>query len=223
MHTFTISASILAADLTRLGEEVRSVLKAGVDRIHIDVMDYHYVPNLTFGPWLCEALHQMDPTIFLDVHLMVQPVDALIESFAKAGARAISFHPEASLHVDRSLDLIRQHGCQAGLAVNPATSLTYLQYVWRKLDFVLMMSVNPGFGGQTFIPEILHKLVQVRDLIQQNNPDCRLAVDGGVNVKNLSAIAKAGADTFIIGSALFKQARYADAVTQFRAALTNSV
>lgn len=215
----TLSASILSADLTRLGEEVRAVLAAGVDRIHIDVMDQHYVSNLSFGPIVCEALHRMDSQVFLDVHLMVQPVDTMIRAFAKAGAKAISFHPEASLHVNHSLALIREQGCLAGLALNPGTALDCLPYLWEMLDFILIMSVNPGFAAQRFISSALLKLRQVRNLIQQRRGQCSLAVDGGVHAGNILEIALAGADTFVVGSALFSQPDYATAVARLRLAL----
>ena len=215
-----ISASILSADFARLGEEVNAVLEGGADEIHFDVMDNHYVPNLTVGPLVCEALRRNGVTAPIDAHLMAKPVDELIVSFAKAGATAITFHPEASEHIDRSLQLIRAHGCQAGLAFNPATPLDYLDYVWDKLDLILIMSVNPGFGGQKFISSALAKIKAVRELIQQRAPQqqvIRLAVDGGINLGNIAAIARAGADTFVVGSTIFRaQTTYAETIQQLR-------
>lgn len=216
MPKFQISASILSADLAYLGEEVKAVLAAGADMIHVDVMDNHYVPNLTFGPLICEALRKDDITAPLDVHLMVKPVDSLITAFAKAGATNISFHPEATEHVDRSLQLIRDQGCKAGLALNPATPLYNLNYVWDKLDFILMMSVNPGFAGQKFIPEVLNKLKETKQLVVNHGRNIRLAVDGGVNEENIATIAKAGADTFILGSAIFNTKSYKKTISNLR-------
>jgi ribulose-phosphate 3-epimerase len=219
MSKFSISASILSADFARLGEEVSAVLAAGADSIHFDVMDNHYVPNLTIGPMVCKSLRDYGITAPIDVHLMVKPVDRLIADFAKVGATAISFHPEASQHVDRSLRLIRDSGCKPGLALNPATSLSYLDYVWDQLDHILLMSVNPGFGGQTFLPESLEKIAETRELITMSGYPISLAVDGGVKRTNLRSIAEAGADTFIMGSAIFNTADYAVTLAELRAEL----
>ncbi|MGH8307430.1 MAG: ribulose-phosphate 3-epimerase [Gammaproteobacteria bacterium] len=203
MPDFRIAASILSANFARLGEEVDSVLKAGADMIHFDVMDNHYVPNLTVGPVVCEALRKHGVQTPIDVHLMVKPVDRLIEMFAKAGATDITFHPQASEHVDRSLSLIRSSGCRAGLVFNPATPLDDLKYVMDKLDMILIMSVNPGFAGQSFIPSSLDKLREARALIKASGRDIRLEIDGGVKVDNIREVALAGADTFVAGSAIF--------------------
>ncbi len=208
-----IAPSILSADFTRLGEEITNVLAAGADWIHFDVMDNHYVPNLTIGPMICEAIRPLT-TAPIDVHLMVKPVDRIIPDFAKAGANIITFHPEASEHIDRSLSLIREHGCQAGLVLNPATPLTVLDYVMDKLDLVLLMSVNPGFGGQKFIPSALAKLKAARARLdayeQESGRRIRLEIDGGVKVDNIAEIARAGADTFVAGSAVFGAAKESD-------------
>lgn len=198
-----ISPSILSADFARLGEEVDNVLRSGADIVHFDVMDNHYVPNLTIGPLVCEALRNHGVTAEIDVHLMVKPVDRLIPDFAKAGASYITFHPETSEHIDRSLQLIRDHGCKSGLVFNPATPLDVLDYVMDKIDMILLMSVNPGFGGQSFIPGTLNKLRQVRKRIDESGLDIRLEVDGGVKVDNIAGIKAAGADTFVAGSAIF--------------------
>jgi ribulose-phosphate 3-epimerase len=213
--TFRIAPSILSADFSRLGEEVRSVASAGADLIHFDVMDNHYVPNLTVGPLVCAALrpHVKLP---LDVHLMVKPVDRLVTDFAKAGANLISFHPEASEHVDRTLGLIREHGCKAGLVFNPATPLSYLDYTLEKLDLVLIMSVNPGFGGQQFIPSVLPKIAEARRRIAASGRDIWLEVDGGVKADNIAEVARAGADTFVAGSAIFGARDYAGAIRAMR-------
>jgi ribulose-phosphate 3-epimerase len=203
MADFQIAPSILSADFARLGEEVDNVLKAGADIVHFDVMDNHYVPNLTIGPLVCEALRKHGVTAPIDVHLMVKPVDRIIPDFAKAGATYITFHPEGSEHVDRSLQLIRDNGCKSGLVFNPATPLDYLKYVIDKVDMVLLMSVNPGFGGQSFIPTTLDKLREARKIIDESGRDIRLEIDGGVKVDNIREIAEAGADTFVAGSAIF--------------------
>jgi len=203
MADFQIAPSILSADFARLGEEVDNVLKAGAGIVHFDVMDNHYVPNLTIGPLVCEALRNHGVTAPIDVHLMVKPVDRIIPDFAKAGATYITFHPEASEHIDRSLQLIRDNGCKSGLVFNPATPLDYLNYVIDKVDMVLLMSVNPGFGGQSFIPGTLDKLREARKIIDESGHDIRLEIDGGVKVDNIRKIAEAGADTFVAGSAIF--------------------
>jgi ribulose-phosphate 3-epimerase len=203
MADYLIAPSILSADFARLGEEVDNVLKAGADIVHFDVMDNHYVPNLTIGPLVCKALRKHGVTAPIDVHLMVKPVDRIIPDFAKAGATYITFHPEASEHVDRSLSLVRDEGCKSGLVFNPATPLDYLKYVLDKVDMVLLMSVNPGFGGQKFIPGTLDKLREARRMIDESGFDIRLEIDGGVKVDNIGEIARAGADTFVAGSAIF--------------------
>lgn len=203
MPDFQIAPSILSADFAKLGEEVDNVLASGADIVHFDVMDNHYVPNLTIGPLVCEALRNHGVTAPIDVHLMVKPVDRIIPDFAQAGASYITFHPEASDHIDRSLGLIRESGCLSGLVFNPATSLSYLDHVIDKVDMILLMSVNPGFGGQSFIPATLDKLRQARQLIDRSGRDIRLEVDGGVKVDNLAEIAAAGADTFVSGSGVF--------------------
>ena len=219
MSRYIISPSILSADFARLGAEVDAVLAAGADWIHVDVMDNHYVPNLTIGPLVVEALRRHAPHAFLDVHLMVQPVDALVPAFAAAGANLIGFHPEASQHVDRTLSLIREHGCQAGLVLNPATPLCHLDHVMERLDLILLMSVNPGFGGQSFIPSTLPKLAQVRARIDASGRAIRLEVDGGIKVDNIADVARAGADTFVAGSAVFNSPDYAATLAAMRAAL----
>lgn len=215
---YRIAPSILSADFARLGEEVRAVVAAGADLIHFDVMDNHYVPNLTVGPLVCEALRPVTD-VPIDVHLMVKPADRIIPDFAKAGANMISFHPEASEHVDRTIQVIKDHGCKAGLAFNPATPLTYLDHVLDKLDFILIMSVNPGYGGQSFIPEALNKLRAVRRRIAGSGRDIWLEVDGGVKTDNIADIAQAGADTFIAGSAIFSSPDYAATLREMRGRL----
>jgi ribulose-phosphate 3-epimerase len=211
-----ISPSILSADFARLGDEVNAVLAGGADWIHFDVMDNHYVPNLTIGPVVCEALRKAGVTAPIDVHLMVSPVDAMVTDFAKAGATNISFHPEATQHVDRTIQHIRDSGCNPGLVFNPATSLSWLDYVIDKIDIVLLMSVNPGFGGQKFIPETMTKLAEARSRIDASGREIKLEIDGGVKIENAAAIAKAGADTFVAGSAIFGSADYAKTIREMR-------
>jgi ribulose-phosphate 3-epimerase len=219
MNDYLIAPSILSADFARLGEEVDAVLAAGADVIHFDVMDNHYVPNLTIGPMVCKALRDYQVSAPIDVHLMVTPVDQLIQEFAGAGADYISFHPEASYHVDRSLQLIRDQGCKSGLVFNPGSSIDCLQYLLDKIDVILLMSVNPGFGGQKFIPTTLDKLRQVREIIDASGYSIRLEVDGGVGVDNIAKIAAAGADMFVAGSAIFNSADYAATISAMRAEL----
>ncbi|ALG66652.1 ribulose-phosphate 3-epimerase [Beggiatoa leptomitoformis] len=219
MQDYYIAPSILSADFARLGEEVRNVLSAGADIVHFDVMDNHYVPNLTIGPLVCEALRKHGITAPIDVHLMVKPVDRIIPDFAKAGATYITFHPEASEHIDRSLQLIRDCGCKSGLVFNPATPLDYLRHVLDKVDMILLMSVNPGFGGQSFIPNTLNKLREARQLIDNSGLSIRLEVDGGVKADNIRQIAEAGADTFVAGSAIFNTPDYPATLAKFRAEL----
>ncbi|QLC72605.1 ribulose-phosphate 3-epimerase [Pseudomonas sp. LPB0260] len=219
MQPFAIAPSILSADFARLGEEVDNVLAAGADIVHFDVMDNHYVPNLTIGPMVCAALRKYGITAPIDAHLMVKPVDRIIGDFIEAGATYITFHPEASEHIDRSLQLIRDGGCKAGLVFNPATPLAVLKHVMDKVDMILLMSVNPGFGGQKFIPGTLDKLREARALIDASGRDIRLEIDGGVNVKNIREIAAAGADTFVAGSAIFNQPNYREVIDAMRAEL----
>ncbi|MBU1311004.1 MAG: ribulose-phosphate 3-epimerase [Gammaproteobacteria bacterium] len=216
MQPYLIAPSILSADFARLGEDVAAVLKAGADVVHFDVMDNHYVPNLTMGPMVCKALRNYGITAPIDVHLMVEPVDALVPQFADAGASIITFHPEASRHIDRTLQLIKSHGCQAGLVFNPATPLSYLDYVLDKVDVILLMSVNPGFGGQAFIPATLEKLAAARKLIEASGLPIRLEIDGGVTPDNIADIATAGADMFVAGSAIFNTADYAAVINKMR-------
>ena len=216
-----IAPSILSADFARLGEEVKAVLKAGAGWVHFDVMDNHYVPNLTVGPVVCQALRSYGITAPIDVHLMVKPVDAIIPQFAAAGASVISFHPEASGHVDRTIQLIRSAGCQVGIVLNPATPLDVLQWTLEKVDLVLLMSVNPGFGGQSFIPHVLDKIRRVRELIDASGRSIRLEIDGGVKVDNIGEIAAAGADTFVAGSAIFGSNDYRQTIRQMKQAVTS--
>ena len=218
-----IAPSILSADFARLGDEVNAVLEAGADIVHFDVMDNHFVPNLTIGPLICEALRDHGITAPIDVHLMVEPVDGLIPDFAKAGASYITFHPEASHHVHRTLGLIRDHGCKAGLVFNPATPLTWLEHVIEDLDMVLVMSVNPGFGGQKFIDSALDKLRQARRMIDESGRDIRLEIDGGVKVDNIGEIAAAGADTFVAGSAIFGADNYAATISAMRSEIEKAI
>jgi len=214
-----LAPSILSADFARLGEEVDAVLTAGADWVHFDVMDNHYVPNLTIGPMVCSALRDYGVNAPIDVHLMVKPVDSLIEDFAKAGATYISFHPEASDHVDRSLQLVKKYGCKTGLVLNPATSLNLLENCWDKLDMVLLMSVNPGFGGQNFIPSVLEKISTLRQSIDDKNLNIRLEVDGGIKLDNIAEVSKAGADTFVSGSAIFGEKNYQEVISKMRQSL----
>jgi ribulose-phosphate 3-epimerase len=216
MSKFILAPSLLSADFARLGEEAKAVLDAGADMLHLDVMDNHYVPNLTVGPMVCEALRKYGITAPIDVHLMVKPVDQLIIDFANAGATNISIHPESTEHLDRSLSLIRQYDCKAGIVINPATTLDCLTYIMDKIDILLLMSVNPGFGGQHFIPSTLQKLKKARALITQSGKDIKLAIDGGIKIDNIREVAKAGADMFIAGSAVFTQPDYAKVIQTMR-------
>jgi ribulose-phosphate 3-epimerase len=223
MADYKIAPSILSADFARLGEEVTQVLESGADIVHFDVMDNHYVPNLTIGPLVCEALRNHGVTADIDVHLMVKPVDRIIPDFAKAGATYITFHPEASEHIDRSLSLVHENGCKSGLVFNPATPLDYLKHVIDKVDMILLMSVNPGFGGQSFIPEALTKLREARKIIDDSGRDIRLEIDGGVKVDNIGEIAAAGADTFVAGSAIFGADNYKATIDAMRAEIAKAV
>lgn len=222
MTDYILAPSILSADMARLGEETSAVIDAGADFIHVDVMDNHYVPNLTFGPIVVQALRDYGIEAPIDVHLMIKPVDSLITEFAKAGATYITFHPEASDHIDRSLQLIHDSGCKAGLVLNPATGTDCLNYIMDKLDMILLMSVNPGFGGQAFIPGTLQKLRDVRTLINNSGQDIRLEIDGGVKIDNIAEIAEAGADTFVAGSAIFGSQNYRSTIESMRQQLATS-
>ena len=220
MSDFVIAPSILAANFARLGEEVTAVLDAGADMVHFDVMDNHYVPNLTIGPVVCEALRRYGVSAPIDVHLMATPVERLVEDFAAAGASRITFHPDATTHVDRALAMIRDLGCHAGLVFNPATPLNVLEYVMEKLDVIVIMSVNPGFGGQSFLPSALDKLRQARQLVDASGFDIRVQIDGGVKVDNIQEIARAGADTFVAGSAIFAASDYSEVIAEMRSELS---
>tara|TARA_B100001057_G_scaffold388600_1_gene396092 strand:+ start:10682 stop:11350 length:669 start_codon:yes stop_codon:yes gene_type:complete len=222
MRDYKIAPSILSADFSRLGDDVRSVLKAGADIVHFDVMDNHYVPNLTIGPLVCSALRSYGIEETIDVHLMIKPVDRIIPDFAKAGANYITFHPEASDHVDRTINLIRENGCMPGLVLNPATSITHLENCIENLDMILLMSVNPGFGGQKFIESTYKKIEQVRELIDSTGKKIRLEVDGGINIENIDKVAKAGADTFVAGSAIFNSDDYSETIQSMRKKLKSS-
>lgn len=222
MADYLIAPSILAADFARLGEEVDNVIASGADVVHFDVMDNHYVPNLTIGPLVCEALRSHGVTADIDVHLMVKPVDRIIPDFAKAGASYITFHPEGSEHIDRSLALVKESGCKSGLVFNPHTSLSYLEHVMDKIDVILIMSVNPGFGGQSFIPQALEKLKQAKKLIDASGRDIRLEIDGGVKIDNIREIAEAGADMFVAGSAIFNTPDYKTTIDAMREELTKA-
>ncbi|MGY4517298.1 ribulose-phosphate 3-epimerase [Lysobacter sp. HA18] len=222
MQSTVIAPSILSANFAKLGEEVDNVLKAGADWVHFDVMDNHYVPNLTIGPMICEALRKHGVTAPIDVHLMVEPVDRIVPDFAKAGASMITFHPEASRHVHRTVQLIKSLGCQAGIVLNPATPVDVLDYVLSDIDMVLLMSVNPGFGGQAFIPSALDKLRRVRSMIDASGRDVRLEIDGGVKADNIAEIAAAGADTFVAGSAIFNAPGYADVIAHMKSAVDDA-
>ncbi len=214
-----IAPSMLSADFAKLGEEVESVLSAGADWVHFDVMDNHYVPNLTIGPMVCSALREYGIKAPIDVHLMVQPVDRLIDDFVEAGATYITFHPEASQHIDRSLQIIKSGGCKSGLVLNPASSINLIEDCLESLDMILLMSVNPGFGGQKFIPSVLNKLRKLRKIIDDNNLDIRLEIDGGVKLENISEISEAGADTFVAGSAIFSQDNYEKVISEMRSSI----
>jgi len=222
MSDFLIAPSLLSADFARLGEDASKVIAAGADMLHLDVMDNHYVPNLTVGPLVCKALKEHGIKAPIDVHLMVKPVDSLITAFAKAGADQISIHPESTLHLDRSLSLIKSYGCKAGITLNPTTDLNCLDYTLDKLDIILLMSVNPGFGGQEFIPTTLNKISKVREIINKSGKNIQLAVDGGIKVNNIAKVASAGANMFIAGSAIFNQPDYATVIRDMRKELENT-